>query len=550
MSIDLIIKGHHLFTGCSDQLISGALAISGERIVAVGSVEEIHHLVTTSSSKHKTSQAPAVYDAQDALVIPGFHDAHLHFFHSALYASPLATTFLGKNEADCVERLKKFAEQRPCGWLLAQGWREYRWDPPVMPSKHSLDAAFPERPVALYSGDAHTLWLNSVALRELGLHRESVPPQGGSYDRDVQGNLSGIVRESAAMEVMPQIMDGFTTTELAHAYAGFFAQLAQNGVTSVCDMSLMANPGLDFIRDDIHELLLKRDELSARVHLFPTLLEDMTRFEAMRERYTTSLLQASGFKQFFDGVSSQHTAWLSEPYTNARTPTDCGKPIVDPAVMKRSVLAATKKGYPVRIHAIGDAAIHAALNIFEEAQAVYGSLPPHTHHCLEHLENFLPGDPERLAALGVVASVQPPHMTLDPGGPERDLGDQRCKLMWPFRTLLDAGAILALGTDSPVVAQSPLNVCYSALTRQDPTTHQPHGGWMPKQRISMAETLRAYSSGSAAAAGRAHELGCLRPGMLADIAVLDRNVLTCAPDDIQKTKVQATFVGGRCVFKR
>ena len=184
------------------------------------------------------------------------------------------------------------------------------------------------------------------ALRELGLTRESEPPAGGSYDRFEDGELTGVVREAAAMELMPRIMGAFSDSEVADAYRGFLAKLARNGVTSVCDMSLMAHPGLDFIRDDVHAALLARGELTARVHLFPTLLADMGRFEAMREAYTGPMLQASGFKQFFDGVSSQHTAWVTEPYANARFDGDCGRPTVDAQTMRSLVLAAAAKGFP------------------------------------------------------------------------------------------------------------------------------------------------------------------------------------------------------------
>ncbi|WP_417123002.1 amidohydrolase family protein, partial [Paraeggerthella sp.] len=297
MRIDLVIESENVFTGTSDAAKPGAIAIAQDRIVAVGSHDEVRAFVR---KENEGGELPPVRAMGDALVVPGFHDSHLHFFHSAIYASPLATTFLGKNEADCVQRMVEFSKSRPKGWLLAQGWREYRWDPPVLPSKASLDEAFPSRPVALYSGDAHTLWLNSAALAELGLDRTSVPPAGGSYDRDDEGELTGIVREAAAMELMPKIMGSFTDEEVADAYRGFFARLAENGVTSVCDMSLMASPGLDFIRDDVHASLLERGELTARVHLFPTLLEDMSRFETMRATYTGPMLQAPGFKQFFD----------------------------------------------------------------------------------------------------------------------------------------------------------------------------------------------------------------------------------------------------------
>ena len=141
-------------------------------------------------------------------------------------------------------------------------------------------------------------------------------------------------------------------------------------------------------------------------------------------------------------------------------------------------------------------------------------------------------------------------MTLDPGGPERDLGPERVPYMWPFRTLLDTSAVLAFGTDSPVVDVNSMDVLYSAVTRQDPVTHEPAGGWLPAERIGRAEALRAYTQGSAAAAGRRRELGTLEVGKLADIAVLDRNLLTCDDEDIQKTQVLATFMGGRCVFER
>ena len=548
MRIDHVICSSKLFTGEGDDAAAGAVAIAGDTIAYVGSRDD----AVAFAKEHNDAggyEAARVIDYGDALIVPGFHDSHVHFFHSAVYSSPLATNFLGENEADCVERMKRFAEGRPTGWLLAQGWREYRWNPPVLPSKRSLDEAFPTRPVALYSGDAHTLWLNSCALAELGITRDSVAPAGGSYDRDEDGELTGIVREAAAMELMPRIMNAFSDDEIADAYRGFLRTLARNGITSVCDMSLMANPGLDFIRDDVHARLLEDGELTCRVNLFPTLLDDMSRFESMNRQYRGPVLRCAGFKQFFDGVSSQHTAWVTEPYSNARCDDDCGRATIEPEKMRKLVMKAAEHGHPVRIHTIGDAAIHEALNIFEAARERFGSLPGRQHNCLEHLENFLPGDVERLTQLGVVAAVQPPHMTLDPGGPERDLGPERVPLMWPFKTMQEDGATLAFGTDSPVVDVNSMGVLYSAITRQDPQTREPRGGWLPEQRISRADAIRAYTAGSAVAAQRAGEIGELRPGMLADLAVVDTDLLACDAEDILDAKVVATWMGGTCVYE-
>lgn len=542
--IELVVASDHVFTGEGDQARPLAVCIADGRIASVLPKEEGLALAGPSTR---------VIDYGDAFICPGFHDSHLHAFHSALYESPLAESFLGESEADCIARLAPLAERWPTGWLLAQGWREYRWDPPVLPSKASLDEAFPNRPVALYSGDAHTLWLNSYALNELGINRDSVPPAGGIYDRDEHGELTGIVREAAAMELMPRIMKAFTFDEIMDAYRGFLARLGENGITSICDMSLMAHPGLDFVRDDIYAALEERGQLTARVHLFPTLLDDMSHLETMQAAYRGPMLQAAGFKQFFDGVSSQHTAYLKEPYTNARFEGDRGLTTVPFERMRALVLQAAEAGHAVRIHAIGDEAIHEALDMFEEATQRFGA-PKRGRHCIEHLENFQPDDIARLGELGVIAAVQPPHITLDPGGPERDLGEERCRYMWPFATFERLGVTQAFGTDSPVVNIASMPVLYAAVTRQDATTHEPRGGWLPEERLSMADALRAYTAGSAAAAGREAELGTLAPGMLADVAVLDCNLLgedvAHEPERMLDAKVLATYVGGTAVFER
>ncbi len=505
---DRILVTTALFTGADDEPSPGAVAIGDDRVLWAGPLEAMPEALRDDATE--------ITDYGDALIMPGFHDAHLHYFHSALYLSPLAERFVGENEADAVARLAPLAARRPAGsWLLTQGWRDYLWNPAGMPSRASLDAAYPDRPVAMYSGDAHTLWLNSCALERLGITEESEPPAGGSYDKDADGHLTGIVREAAAMELMPRIVAEFSREELLDAYRSFERYLNEHGITGVCDVSLMAMPGLDFVRDDLFGALGEPGELTVRVSMFPTLLEDRSRLAALQAAHTGPLLSARGFKQFFDGVSSQHTAWVHDPYTNARFEGDCGRPTVAAEVMEALMAPAAAEGSPVRIHAIGDEAIHRCLDIFEAHPVASPA-----HHTIEHLENFQPDDIARIARADVIASVQPRHITLDPGGPERDLGPERVPYMWPFRTLLDSGATLAFGTDSPVTDIDPIDAVYTAVTRRDADTHEPLGGWLPEERITLAEALRAYTAGSAAAAQRADELGQLAPGMFADIVVL------------------------------
>ena len=542
--VDYIVQSRRVFTSAPGERAARprAFAVAGDRIVCVGSPSEV---------RAACPAAAPVLDLGDAFICPGFHDAHLHFFHTALGSSPYLLMHRGASEAELVAATRAFAAGLPAhAWVVTQGWRDYRWDPPIPPTKRSLDEAFPDRPCVMYSGDGHTLWMNTRALQELGVTRDSVPAQGGSYDTDATGELTGIIREAAAMELLPRCLEWLTSRDIAAAYEAQLARMAEQGITAMCDMALMPHEGCDFIRDDIYEALEARGALTIRAHLFPTLLDDQTRLEGLQERYRESrLLRAPGFKQFFDGVSSQHTAWLTEPYANAHVPGDCGRPTVSAARMRSLVLAAAARGHAVRIHTIGDAAIHAALDIFEEARARYGA-PRQGRNTLEHLENLLPADIDRLRDLDVLASSQPGHITLDPGGPERDLGPERARVMWPFATYLARRVAQAFGTDAPITPVTSMDVLYAAVTRQDCASHAPNGGWLPAERISAADALRIYTAGSADAAGRAHELGRLAAGYLADFVVLDANPLTCSADELQGIQVLETVVGGRRVFSR
>ena len=404
----------------------------------------------------------------------------------------------------------------------------------------------------MYSGDGHTLWLNSRALDELGITPDTEPPAGGSYDRFENGELTGIAHEAAAMQLLPRCLEWLSEERIAEAYADQMARMAEQGITSICDMSLMSMPGCDFIRDDVYERLEREGRLTLRAHLFPTLLDDQSRLENLQARYAasgTELICAPGFKQFFDGVSSEHTAYLTEPYANARFAGDRGHLTVPADRMRKLVLAAAERGQTVRIHVIGDGAIHAALDILEEAAERYG-LPRHGRNTLEHLENLLPEDIERLRDLNVVASSQPCHITLDPGGPERDLGIERSRIMWPFATYERLGIRQAFGTDSPITPITSMNVLYTAITRQDPRSHWPEGGWLPSEKIPAATALRSYTLGSAYAANDEARIGSLETGKLADFVVLDQNPLAIDPQQLQETKVQATYLAGTPVFER
>ena len=340
----------------------------------------------------------------------------------------------------------------------------------------------------------------------------------------------------------------FSPEEVRAAFVQFIRDLNAQGITSVCDMSMMALPGSDFIQDEAYAQLEKSGELTVRVHMFPTLLDDLSRPQWMRRTFTGEILRFCGVKQFSDGVSSTHTAYLKEPYSNAYFPGDRGCTVTPPETLRRLVLKAAQQGFPVRIHTIGDEAIHQALDYFEEARAKYGPLPA-GQNCLEHLENLQPADIARLSELDVLAACQPPHMVLDPEGVERDLGPQRARYMRPFCTYERLGIKYAFGTDSPVVGIGSMNVLYDAVTRQSPVDGSPKGGWQPHEKITAAQALRAYTRGSAMAAGRLSELGTIEPGKLADLVVLVKNLLAIDPQEILSARVVMTLLGGEIVYQ-
>lgn len=533
---DKIVISKAIFTGCAKKAEPGMVAVRGNRIVYSGPADKLEDFKGADTE---------IFDMGDKLVIPGFHDAHLHFYMSALYASPyVAVSMADTSEEQCVASLAETAKLVPKNrWLIGAGWYHPLWDKPVLPTKKSLDRVYPDRPVVMISQDCHTYWLNSAGLKRLGLDRNCTAPVENGYERDADGELTGVIHEGAAIALNSQIYD-FTPEEENRFYQDFLKVLNSYGITSVCDVSMMYLPGADFIRDDIYARLLKKEKLTARIHMYPTLREDLGRPLEMMDKYQGEILRCQGTKAFFDGVSPCHTAYLKEPYANAFFEGDCGHPTIPEEEMRKLVLNAHRRDMPVRIHAIGDQAIHRLLDFFEEAQSLYGK-KPYLHHTLEHMENWQVEDIGRIARLGIIPSVQPPHVMIDTVGVERDLGYQRSRDMWPFRRLLDAGAELAFGTDSPVVEINPFLGLYNAVTRQSAYTREPKGGWLPKEKITVEEALRAYTYGAACAAGREHELGTLTRGMLADMTVLDKNILEEEPDAILETRAVLTIMDGR-----
>lgn len=539
MYAETILTCNSIFTGVNDKTFAGGVAIKGNKIICVGG---------RSAIKRHIGRDTKIYDFGERFMMAGFCDAHAHFFEGSFASSKYMSEELDQahSEMECIEIAKKFYQENPkqkrivaTGWMLAN-WKEKR-----MPSCKSLDTAFPDIPVYLLGADGHTFWLNSAALKECGIDKNTTVGFG-EIGKDENGNLNGLLLEMEACGIAWDHIYEPEDEIMREVQMDFSKKAAEYGITSMTDMSSKTMPDLDHRRYRTAWNLAEENKLYTRLHLYPSLGIN-GRFDIqneLRQRYDSAMVKVSGLKQFVDGVTTTYTGWLSEPYEdNAGT---CGMPNYPATVYENVIIAANKNGFAVRLHVLGDRAVKLGLDIFEKARAI--SSEHQLQNCLEHCENINPEDIERFQELNVIASMQPYHLIADANEKIERIGKERAKYAWPHRSLLNSGATLAFGTDYPVVSLNPLLEIHAAVTRCDRMGNQI--GVNDNERISVADALRSYTYGGACSNGRGHELGTLENGKLADIIVLDRNLLTIPQEEILNAQVVFTMLDGKPVFNK
>ncbi|WNC14345.1 amidohydrolase [Brevibacillus brevis] len=530
---DLILSGNAVFTGLTDQPQPAAIAIAKDRIIAVGTAEEMKSL---------TGEHTKVYHFEDQLIMPGFHDFHLHVMDGAVTMDS-AYLFPARSEEEALAIIRDFAESRPDEpWVIGSTWDSGYWDTQKLPDRYALDRILPDRPALMFHAEGHYAWVNSKALEIAGIDRDTKNPAFGIIGKDENGEPDGILYEKAMGAVIEHAYR-FTKEKKRELFANFLAHAASLGVTAVHD--LFATESLAILTD--YELFKEFEDeggLTARLHLWPALDGDLEHAKQLRDRYQSDRLRVSGLKQFIDGVITARTAYMLEPY--ADDPETRGETTFPADTIKKWVVDADKEGFSIRFHAIGDGAIRLAFDAYEEAQLANGKRD--SRHSIEHVEVIHPDDIRRFKELGVTASMQPDHFAMSERGVyTARIGGEREKHVFPIRTLKEAGARLAFGTDFPIDVLNPLLQIYRAVTRIDSSGKTV---WHPHERISLADALKAYTSGSAYGCFREHELGTLEAGKLADIVVLERNLFEVPVDDIPEVKAVVTIVDGKVVFDR
>jgi len=542
---DVIVTNARIYTENPQQRWAEAIAIRGEKILAVGDKAKIEPY---------RGRATKVIDAQAHLVLPGFTDCHIHFLDGSLSLVQVnlddATTL-----AEVQQRVKNYAAaHRELVWVQGRGWNYTLFGAAGLPDKKYLDEIVPDRPVYLEGFDGHTWWANSKALQLAGITEATLDPAGASFVRDPKtGEPTGAVKEDAADEVVRHAIPRPSKPEVVAALRHGMLEANRLGLVRAISADGVHVEGGDFDSLDVYDELRRSGQLTVRFDVSmriqpPALTADQVRrIEDAGHRYHDDWLAAGKAKFFVDGVIETHTAAMLAPYADDTS--ESGHLLWDQDKYMRAVEELDAHGIQVFSHAIGDRAIRLALDAYENAQKVN-----HTsdrRHRIEHIEDPAASDLPRFGKLGVIASFQPLHaypnddtLKLWAG----NVGPERALRGWPWRTVENGGGVLAFGSDWPIVTQNPWLGVQNALTRQT-TEGEPTGGWNPKERISLAEAVRAYTLGAAFAGHREVSEGSLEAGKLADLIVIDRNLFKIEPTEIGKTEVLLTMVGGKVVYE-
>jgi predicted amidohydrolase YtcJ len=530
---DLIITNANVYTVDKAKPRAEAVAVIGDKIVAVGNAGDVD---TWRGADTK------VIDAAGKLLLPGFNDSHVHFIPGGVQLDSVdlrETT----GPDDFARKIGERAEITPKGeWITGGDWDEERWNPPQLPTRQMIDAVTPEHPVFVNRYDGHEALANSLALTLAGITSKTKNPAGGEIVKDRDGEPTGVLKD-AAMSLVSGKIPPISHERRLRAARRALTHAARLGVTSVQDMAV------DYEDIRVYSELAEKGELTTRIYAAPSLAgwQDEAKI-GIRHAWGSPYLRIGALKGFADGSLGSTTAYFFEPYSDAPKTRGLLSDEMQPLnKMRERMMRADQHGLQLCIHAIGDQAISIVLDLFSEVIKAHGNTDRRLR--IEHAQHIAPKDFDRFASLNVIASVQPYHAIDDGRWAERRIGPERIKTTYAFRTLLDKGVHLALGTDWNVAPLDPIKTLFAAITRATLDGKNPDG-WVPAQKIKLSEAVEAYTMGSAYAEFQQNEKGSLTPGKLADMVLLSDDIFRLDPKKIGDVQVDLTIVGGRTVWTR
>lgn len=546
-NVSLVLTGGKVFTADGRGTLAEAVAVDGNRIVAVGTSREIN------AAYH----GARTIDLKGRLVTPGFNDSHLHFLGGGL--SLLRVNLVGaKTLAEAKARVAARVRELPAGaWVTGRGWDHTLWGG-AWPTKKDLDEVAPHNPVVLQRVDGHVSWVNTLALQKGNVTRETQAPQGGEILHDAAGEPTGILKETAGGLVM-SVVPAPTRAEMSEALGRALAEARRYGITSVS-----ANDVPSFDATPLYRELLKQDKLTVRVaewQQFERTVEELKRERAEFESHKDNALRLrlTALKGYVDGTLGSRTAAMLAPF--ADDPHNSGIPRMPPEQLTKMIVERDAAGFQIALHCIGDRANRMALDGFAAAREAnepradsqfmlkQRKSPYDPRHRVEHAQVVSPSDFARFRDLGIIASMQPAHAISDKRWAQERLGEYRVLGAYSWHTFMAHGVHVPFGTDWPVEPINPYLGLYAAVTRQS-IEGDPAGGWWPEERLSIADAIRNYTAEGAYATFEEREKGQVITGMLADLVVHSKDLLTIAPHDILQTEADITVFDGRVIYER
>lgn len=535
---DLVIKNAKIVTIDKKNPRAEAVAVKGEFIIAVTSNRNIDHYIK--------EKATTVIDAKGRILVPGFNDAHCH-------SGPLDPDYIDlryiTDPKIITEKVNERVAQLKPGELIRGGhWEHEMFSDKKWPTKELIDPVAPDNPVVLSRADGHSVLVNSYVIKHSGITKDTPDPFGGEIQRDpVTGEPTGILKETAQRLLKYGAVKVERTPEeqeerLIRNWQAVFDMAARLGVTSI------QHPGGGDVK--MYQKFMDIGKLTMRVDVAGRLTVDekrLERYDKLRKKYPLegNWIRFGILKGFIDGTLGSGTMMVFKPFEDA--PDKTGLPRMTYEELERRVIAADKIGFQIGIHAIGPKANHWVLNAFEKAQGVNGKRD--SRHRIEHAQILIADSIPRFSELGVIASMQPTHCITDKRFCEKRIGYERSKGAYAWRSLLNAGAKIAFGTDYSVEPLDPLEGLYAGVTRKD-RMGEPGPGWFPEQILTMEETIELYTLGSAYAQFMEDRKGSIKKGYLADMVIYDKDLMTIPPEEIMKCLVDYTIVGGKVVYQR
>ncbi len=533
--ISLLLHNGKVFTADENYFTAEAVAVDGEKIVAVGKTNDLR-------AKY---QATEEIDLKGKLVTPGFNDAHVHFLRGALSLLSVVLTDT-KSLAEAQGKVAEKVKTTKAGeWINGRGWDHTIWKQ-NFPSKKDLDQIAPNNPVYLVRVDGHVAWVNSAALKLAKIDRNTKNPEGGEIERDVSGEATGILKETAqglvaGLIAQPDAAQMRKGLELALDMARRY------GITSVQD-----NSGYETTK--LYRDFLRADKLTVRVSEWQDFEDSVEKLKAQRAEFDSfkddkNRLKLTALKGYVDGTLGSRTAAMLAPFSDDAG--NSGIPRRSQEELNQMIVERSKAGFQIALHAIGDRANRMALNGFALADNLKGDGIGIRieRHRIEHAQVISPSDFKRFEELGVIASMQPSHAISDKRWAGERLGEYRVLGAYAWHLMKSYNVHVPFGTDFPVESINPYNTLYAAVSRQD-VGGEPVGGWQPQERLTMAEAIRCHTFESAYAEFAENVKGEIKVGMLADLVIHSKDLLTIEPKEILTTEPVYTIFNGKIIYEK